>query len=97
MLAVHAPKPFDGLHLCELDHEKYEALKARMNRHRPDAQILNGDANELVHRSRREYHVGGYRLLSWIPMACNSTSPRLNYWRISGPISLSFSRIGWTC
>lgn len=47
MLAVRAPKPFDGLHLCELNREKYEALKVRIGHHRPDAQILNGDANQL--------------------------------------------------
>jgi len=48
MLAAHATKPFDKLHLCELDTEKYEALKSRIGRYRPDSQILNGDANQLA-------------------------------------------------
>lgn len=53
MLAVHASKPFDRLHLCELDREKYAALKVRIGRYRPDSQILNGDANEQVENIAR--------------------------------------------
>jgi three-Cys-motif partner protein len=48
MLAAQARYPFDGLHFCELDKDKCDALRTRVNRYRPDAQILNGDANEQV-------------------------------------------------
>lgn len=62
MLAAHAPKPFDGLHLCELDRGKYDALKARMDRHRPDAQIVNGDANQVAAQIARKIPRGALSL-----------------------------------
>lgn len=48
MIAAQAPKPFDGLHLCEITEKKYEALEQRVTRIRPDAQIIHGDANEKI-------------------------------------------------
>lgn len=48
MIAARAPHPFDGLHLCERDEKKHDALAKRINLVRPDAQIVMGDANEHV-------------------------------------------------
>jgi three-Cys-motif partner protein len=62
MLAAHATKPFERLHLCELDTEKYEALKSRIGRYRPDSQILNGDANQLAKRIAAEIPSGSLSL-----------------------------------
>lgn len=62
MLAVHAPKPFDRLHLCELDKAKCEALRARINRYRPDSQIVSGDANEMVAQIAAEIPRGSLSL-----------------------------------
>jgi three-Cys-motif partner protein len=58
MIAVYAPKPFDKLHLCELDKRKYEALSKRVGRIRPDSQILNGDANEKINDIAKEIPQG---------------------------------------
>jgi three-Cys-motif partner protein len=49
MLAIKAPKPFDGLYLCEIVDKKYKVLKERVARIRNDAQILHGDANDKIH------------------------------------------------
>lgn len=54
MIAAHAPKPFDRLHLCELNPKKYHALEKRVTIKRPDSQILKGDANEKVHDIAKE-------------------------------------------
>ena len=54
MIAVYAPKPFDRLHLCELNPKKYHALEKRITIKRPDSQILKGDANEKVHDIAKE-------------------------------------------
>jgi three-Cys-motif partner protein len=48
MIAAQAPYPFDGLHLCERDERKYDALVKRISLVRPDSQIMMGDANEQV-------------------------------------------------
>jgi len=58
MIAANAPKPFDRLHLCELDQHKYEVLSKRVARIRPDSQILNGDANEKIHDIAKEIPQG---------------------------------------
>jgi three-Cys-motif partner protein len=62
MLAAHTPKPFDRLHLCELDKEKCEALTARIGHCRPNSQIINGDANELVGQITAEIPRGSLSL-----------------------------------
>ena len=49
MIATQAPKSFDGLHICEIVDKKYEALKERVIRIQPDAQVLHGDANDKIH------------------------------------------------
>jgi three-Cys-motif partner protein len=49
MIAAHAPRSFDRLHLCELVSKKYQALRKRVTSIRPDSQILQGDANEKIH------------------------------------------------
>jgi three-Cys-motif partner protein len=49
MIAANAPKPFDGLHLCELDPQKHNALERRVAAVRLDSQILKRDANKEVH------------------------------------------------
>jgi len=58
MIAANAPKQFDRLHLCELDDQKYEALKKKVINIRPDSQILKGDANEEIHNIAREISRG---------------------------------------
>jgi three-Cys-motif partner protein len=62
MLAIHAPKPFDRLHLCERNKAKCEALIARVGRYRPDSQIVNGDANEMVAQIAAEIPRGSLSL-----------------------------------
>ena len=58
MIAVHAPKPFDKLHLCELDPQRREALEQRVRVIRPDTQILKGDANKEINRIASEIPQG---------------------------------------
>ena len=58
MIAANAPKPFDKLHLCELDPQKYQALEKRVMAIRPDSQILKGNANEEVHNIAKEIPQG---------------------------------------
>jgi three-Cys-motif partner protein len=58
MIAARAPKSFDRLHLCELNPQKYQALKKRVSEIRPDSQILNGDANDEVHKIAKEIPPG---------------------------------------
>jgi three-Cys-motif partner protein len=48
LIAAQAPHPFDKLHLCEIDERNYTALKARIDRIRPDSQTLHGDANQEI-------------------------------------------------
>lgn len=48
MIAAQSPKPFDGLHLCELDHRKYTALKTRVTALHPCVHIWSGDANVTI-------------------------------------------------
>ena len=48
MIAAQSPKPFDRLHLCDLDEQKYDALTKRVTSLHPNAQILKGDANDKV-------------------------------------------------
>lgn len=48
MIAAQLPNSFTQLHLCELDIKKFEALKFRVQKFKPDAQILHGDANEKI-------------------------------------------------
>jgi len=58
MIAAKAPKPFDRLHLCELNLQKYQALKKRVGDTRPNSQILNGDANNEVYNIAKEIPQG---------------------------------------
>jgi three-Cys-motif partner protein len=48
---IPAPRAFDGLHLCEVDSVKLEALKVRIARIDPPGQVqmILGDANERAH------------------------------------------------
>jgi three-Cys-motif partner protein len=48
LIAANAKHPFDGIHVCEKNKRKYEALQKRLGPIRPDAQILYGDANRMV-------------------------------------------------
>ncbi|MGD0571416.1 MAG: three-Cys-motif partner protein TcmP [Sedimentisphaerales bacterium] len=48
MIAAQAGDRFTQLHLCEKDECKYEALELRVHKTSPNAQILNGDANEKI-------------------------------------------------
>lgn len=48
MIAAQAPHPFTELHLCEKNTRRCKALQARVHDIRPDAQVLNGDANKKV-------------------------------------------------
>lgn len=45
---IAAQAGFTQLHLCEMDKRNHEALKSRVYKIRPDAQILIGDANEKI-------------------------------------------------
>ena len=48
LIAAQAPFPFHALHFCEKNRRKFDALKSRLARFRPDSQIIHGDANENV-------------------------------------------------
>jgi three-Cys-motif partner protein len=50
LIAAQAKHLFDGLHFCELDAERHQALQARLERLSPAStvQVLQGDANERV-------------------------------------------------
>jgi len=54
MIAAKAPHPFTILHLCEKNKRKYSVLKARIERIKPDSQILHGDANKKIHEIIKE-------------------------------------------
>lgn len=45
---IAAQAGFTQLHLCEKVKRSYEALKSRVYKIRPDAQVFNGDANEKI-------------------------------------------------
>ena len=47
MIAAQAPY-FSKLHLCEKAKQKYDALKSRILKVKPDSQILQGDANKEI-------------------------------------------------
>lgn len=49
LIAAQSPCCFDGLHLCELDPGKREALQARVTKFRRDVLVLQGDANEKAY------------------------------------------------
>lgn len=49
LIAAYTPYPFDKLHLCEKSKRKYSALKSRVDKIRPDSQVLYGDANHKIH------------------------------------------------
>lgn len=48
MLAAQAPHPFNRLHLCEKSKQKYNALKARVEKKLLDSKVLQGDGNEKI-------------------------------------------------
>jgi three-Cys-motif partner protein len=50
MIAAQAPYPFDRLHLCEKNSNKYNALKSRIDQIKPDSQVFHGDANKNIHK-----------------------------------------------
>ena len=54
LIAAQAPNPFDGIHVCELKTKPFSALKVRLTRLRPDANVHHGDANLLVDSIVRE-------------------------------------------
>lgn len=54
LIAAQSSVPFHGIHLCELNEKRYAALRARVDRFRPDAQIVQGDANLVVAEIIRE-------------------------------------------
>jgi three-Cys-motif partner protein len=58
MIAAKAPHPFDKLHLCEKVKRKYNALKSRIDKVRPDSQVLHGDANKKIHDIVKEIPQG---------------------------------------
>lgn len=49
LIAAQAPKPFDHLHLCELDEQKIQALSTRVKKLHKCSQIIQGDANDKIH------------------------------------------------
>src|SRR5688572_28851366 len=50
LIAAQAPHPFTQLHLCELDKDRLEALRARVGRFKQavEPQLVLGDANVAV-------------------------------------------------
>jgi three-Cys-motif partner protein len=48
MIAAQAGNRFTQIHLCEKGKRNYEAIKQRVHKIRPDAQILHGDANKKI-------------------------------------------------
>jgi len=54
LIAAQVPDSFDAIHACEMNEEKYEALRVRLLAKHPHANVLFGDANEkvqeIVHR-----------------------------------------------
>ena len=48
LIAVQVRYPFNFLHLCEKDKEKYDALSQRISRYHSNVQLINADANEIV-------------------------------------------------
>lgn len=48
LIAAQAPFRFHALHFCEKNGRKFDALKSRLARFRPDSQVIRGDANESV-------------------------------------------------
>ncbi len=51
LIAAQATHPFDGLHFCDKDKRKCQALKARLDRMelKVATQVLHGDANDKIH------------------------------------------------
>ncbi len=62
MIAAKAPHPFDRLHLCEKVKRKYNVLKSRIDKIRPDSQVLHGDANKRIHDIVKEIPQGALSL-----------------------------------
>lgn len=62
LIAAQAPNPFSRLHLCDKDHEKFQALEIRVKQYREDSQILYGDANDKVHDILEEIPNGSLSL-----------------------------------
>jgi len=54
LIAAQAHHPFTGLHLCEKNKRKHEALEHRIRRLGLDSQILRGDANKRINEIVRE-------------------------------------------
>jgi three-Cys-motif partner protein len=54
LIAAQAPHPFTRLHLCEKNKRNYIALKERVERIKPDSQILQGDANKKIREIVKE-------------------------------------------
>ncbi len=50
IIAAKAPYPFDRLHLCEKNKRKYNALITRVDKIKPDSQVLHGDTNKEIHK-----------------------------------------------
>jgi three-Cys-motif partner protein len=48
LIAAQSPNKFDGLHLCEKDKEKYDALLKRINKCGAKAHIHHGDSNKKI-------------------------------------------------
>ena len=48
LIAAQAPNAFTSIHLCELIKKKFDALQKRIIKYHNNAQVLNGDANELI-------------------------------------------------
>jgi len=54
LIAAQARHPFSGLHLCEKDNKKHQALRHRICKLGLDPQVLRGDANKRVNEIVRE-------------------------------------------
>jgi len=58
LIAAHARRMFDRLHLCEKNKRKYTALNSRIVKIRADSHVLHGDANQKVYDIMREVPQG---------------------------------------
>ncbi len=69
MLAATVPDPFSRLHLCERNAECYHALKQRirgLGLSNSQAQILQGDANQVINSIIREIPASNCLSLAFI-------------------------------
>jgi three-Cys-motif partner protein len=66
MIAAQTRYKFAGLHLCEKNSEKHEALLKRVISKCPNAQIIHGDANDMIHEIINNIPIQGALSLAFL-------------------------------